>query len=206
MLYVNDAERRRTTENSCRSWKVTEEYLIASNATASGGHTAEMLKILDFAEIHTVPKTLCKYIIANSDKTSFFKASDFESRCGRQVKVEYIPRSRHVHQSWITTPFTTLYSFLVALLVVYRSNPTLILVNGPGTCIPICISSKILGLLGFLSAYPPRILFVESFARVTSLSLTGKMLYWSRISDKFLVQWPGLTTKYPRAEYIGRLV
>jgi len=47
-------------------------------------------------------------------------------------------------------------------------------------------------------------IYVESFARVKSLSLSGKILYW--LVDRFIVQWPGLSERYKRAEYHGILV
>jgi Oligosaccharide biosynthesis protein Alg14 like len=49
-----------------------------------------------------------------------------------------------------------------------------------------------------------RIVFVESFCRAKTLSLTGHFLY--HISDEFLVQWPLLAERYPLVRYIGRLV
>ena len=47
-------------------------------------------------------------------------------------------------------------------------------------------------------------MYVESFARVGGLSLSGKILY--PLVDRFLVQWPQLKEKYSRAEYNGVLV
>ena len=60
---------------------------------------------------------------------------------------------------------------------------------------------EVLGLLG-----RTRIIYVESFCRVEHLSMTGKLLYATRITDSFLVQWEGLAAQLPRAECIGRLV
>lgn len=45
---------------------------------------------------------------------------------------------------------------------------------------------------------------MESFARVTALSLSGRILIW--IADRFLVQWPELAKRYPKVEYVGILV
>ncbi len=50
---------------------------------------------------------------------------------------------------------------------------------------------------------PCRVIFVESFCRVGTISLSGKLLY--HVVDRFIVQWPQLTKAYPRAEYIGRI-
>jgi beta-1,4-N-acetylglucosaminyltransferase len=48
------------------------------------------------------------------------------------------------------------------------------------------------------------IIYIESFARVETLSLTGKLLY--PFVDRFLVQWPELSKKLGQAEYKGILV
>lgn len=60
------------------------------------------------------------------------------------------------------------------------------------------------GTLRFLGLVDTRTIYVESFARVKRLSLTGRLLYW--VVDGFLVQWPGLKKNWPRAEYRGVLV
>ena len=49
----------------------------------------------------------------------------------------------------------------------------------------------------------PQIVYVESFARVKSLSVTGKLLYL--FADRFIVQWPELARAYAKAEYHGLL-
>lgn len=50
-----------------------------------------------------------------------------------------------------------------------------------------------------------RILYVESIARVRKLSLSGTILYVSRMADLFFVQWQELQARFPRAVYAGRL-
>ncbi|KAG8555571.1 hypothetical protein GDO81_017749 [Engystomops pustulosus] len=80
------------------------------------------------------------------------------------------------------------------------TNP-MILCNGPGTCIPVCFSALLFGILGLKKII---IIYVESLCRVESLSLSGKILYY--FADHFIVQWPLLTEKYPNAKYLGRIV
>lgn len=48
-------------------------------------------------------------------------------------------------------------------------------------------------------------MYVESIARVSSLSLTGKILYKLRLADAMFVQWPAMQKKFPRSLYEGRL-
>ena len=49
-----------------------------------------------------------------------------------------------------------------------------------------------------------KVIYVESICRVETLSLSAKLLYY--LADHLLVQWPSLQAKYPRTQYIGRLV
>ena len=52
---------------------------------------------------------------------------------------------------------------------------------------------------------PCKIVYVESIARTRKLSLSGRILYHSRVADLLLVQWEALVKTYPRAQYAGRL-
>jgi hypothetical protein len=74
-----------------------------------------------------------------------------------------------------------------------------------GTCVPICLAAYLLRVLALSdSIYRPYIVFAESYCRVQSLSLTGKILY--PIADRFIVQWETLLTpRYPRAQFIGKI-
>lgn len=114
-----------------------------------------------------------------------------------------IPRSREVGQSYITAIWSTLVAFVACLKLVFSLQPQLVLVNGPGTCLPICIAAAIMSILRLQRC---KIVFVESICRVQSLSLTGKLLYHSRLADAIHVQWPELVKRYPRCEYVGMLL
>ena len=81
-----------------------------------------------------------------------------------------------------------------------RTRPALLLCNGPGTCVPVAVAALLLRLLGVKYV---AVVYVESVCRVETLSLSGKIML--RLADHFLVQWPGLAKRYPRAHFIGRL-
>ncbi|XP_024607074.1 UDP-N-acetylglucosamine transferase subunit ALG14 homolog isoform X2 [Neophocaena asiaeorientalis asiaeorientalis] len=115
--------------------------------------------------------------------------------------IHRIPRSREVQQSWLSTVLTTLYSMWLSFPLTHRLKPDLVLCNGPGTCVPICISALLLGILGIKKVI---IVYVESICRVEHLSLSGKILF--HLSDYFIVQWPTLKEKYPKSVYLGRIV
>lgn len=52
-----------------------------------------------------------------------------------------VPRSREVGQSYLTSIVSTLYATLYALALVWRQMPSLVLCNGPGTCVPVCLAA-----------------------------------------------------------------
>ncbi|KFQ18852.1 UDP-N-acetylglucosamine transferase subunit ALG14, partial [Merops nubicus] len=177
--------------------------LTAVYVVFTGGHTAEILRLLSCLSESYSPR---HYIFADSDKMSEAKIRSFEQKRAEtfpdsQFTLDRIPRSREVRQSWTSSVVTTLYSILYSIPLTYRLKPDLILCNGPGTCVPVCISALLLGLLGMKRTI---IVYVESICRVETLSLSGKILYY--FSDYFIVQWPDLKEKYPKSVYLGRIV
>ncbi|XP_028666947.1 UDP-N-acetylglucosamine transferase subunit ALG14 homolog isoform X1 [Erpetoichthys calabaricus] len=169
----------------------------------SGGHTTEILRLMESLSPCYNPR---HYVIAETDTMSKDKICCLEvSRKYKYAEQEYtihkIPRSREVHQSWSSTLLTTLHSLLYSGPLVFTLKPDLILCNGPGTCVPLCVSALLLGVLGIKRIL---IVYVESICRVETLSLSGKILYY--LSDYFFVQWPNLKEKYPRSIYLGRVV
>ncbi|KFU96450.1 UDP-N-acetylglucosamine transferase subunit ALG14, partial [Chaetura pelagica] len=165
----------------------------------TGGHTTEILRLLSCLSESYSPR---HYVFADSDKMSEAKIRSFEQKTfsNSQFTLHRIPRSREVRQSWTSSVVTTLYSILHSLHLTNKLKPDLILCNGPGTCVPVCISALLLGLLIKRAI----IVYVESICRVETLSLSGKILYY--FSDYFIVQWPALKEKYPKSVYLGRIV
>ena len=47
------------------------------------------------------------------------------------------------------------------------------------------------------------IIFVESICRVSTLSMSGNILYHLKLANKFYVHWNDLVLKYPRCLYLG---
>lgn len=116
--------------------------------------------------------------------------------------MEVMPRSREVGQSFATSVISTVRATWVALAMVLRHAPELILVNGPGTCVPVVLAAWVWRVTGFCE---PRVVFVESACRVKTLSLTGRLMWWG-LADRVLVQWPDLAVRYPGTEYVGLTV
>ncbi|KNC50042.1 UDP-N-acetylglucosamine transferase subunit ALG14 [Thecamonas trahens ATCC 50062] len=162
----------------------------------SGGHTSEMLSMLAALDrARYSPRT---YVVAATDRHSAGKAEAAEEGAG-DARVVATPRAREVGQSWVTTVVTTAWALVHALwLILVAIRPDVVLVNGPGTCVPFCIAATVGNVLGLTAT---RIVFVESMCRVDSLSLSGRILY--PLAHRFLVQWASLVAHYPHAEYVG---
>jgi len=165
----------------------------------SGGHTSEMLRIIENIDNDKYKPRL--YIVAMSDINSEVKIMAHEQRHHPdQYRLIKIPRSREVNQSYLTSLFTTLFAILATLPKMLYHRPELILCNGPGTCIPICLVAF---LLRALWVSDNRIVFIESICRVKTLSLSGKILLF--FADAVFVQWPDLQKLYPRTHFVGNL-
>ncbi|KAI3417008.1 uncharacterized protein J3R85_014852 [Psidium guajava] len=175
----------------------------------SGGHTAEMLNLLSVLQKDRFAPRF--YIAAATDNMSLQKARLMEDslidmagvKVGKTAKYLQIYRSREVGQSYVTSVWTTLVAATHALYLMIQLRPEVILCNGPGTCIPLCAIAFLFKVLGIRWS---SIFYMESIARVKRLSLSGLLLYKLRVADQFFVQWPQLQRKYPRAEYVGRLM
>lgn len=164
----------------------------------SGGHTTEMFKI-----VHELNREKYKprvYVAADSDVNSSNKVIDFETSSD-DYKFYKIFRSRNVGQSYISSVFTTLHAILSTIPLVYREKPDLILCNGPGTCVPICLIAFVLRVVYVNTNC--RIVFVESFCRVQSLSLTGRIMIW--FADLFVVHWEEQMKFSKKIQCFGKL-
>lgn len=196
----------------------------------SGGHTAEMLSLL--ADLDTTSYTHRTYIISSGDEFSVRKAVDFEEKLATRsgldkpdveaatnanipssYSLHFVPRARKIHQSLLTTPLSSLQCFIACILFLnsgpsspaYRDNyPDLILTNGPAISVLVLLAALTLRFFALPGTYGKmRSIYVESWARVKALSLSGKILVTMGAVDRVLVQWEGLA-KEGRIEYLRR--
>lgn len=198
---------------SGRPLRTSSQRVSALIVLGSGGHTAEMLSIVNVLEKDRfVPRF---YIAAGTDNMSLQKARVLEESLIQKEEIgnkkdiqevayfEQIYRSREVGQSYLTSIYTTLVAILHALWLMLKFRPEVIICNGPGTCIPICLVAFIFKVVGVRWS---SIFYIESIARVKRLSLSGLLLYKLHLADQFYVQWPQLQRKYQRAHYVGSLM
>nr|CDJ80963.1 Oligosaccharide biosynthesis protein Alg14 like domain containing protein [Haemonchus contortus] len=166
----------------------------------SGGHTTEMLELLKHLGSQYTPRC---YVVADTDHMSEDKVLNFEkTRDSGAFQICRIPRSREVGQSFLTAVPTTLYSIIYALQIVWKAKPDLLLVNGPGSCIPVVFAAALFDMIRLRDTI---IIYEESICRVESLSLSGSILYFLGLADDIIVQWKQLKEKYPRTTLISDL-
>eukprot|EP00347_Sterkiella_histriomuscorum_P020197 403338725 len=184
----------------------------------SGGHTTEMLlmlKQLNFDKYDSIT-----FVLGHSDTFSLNKIRDFFRKyrnidlkihqneqiqsqeqskddttkmktveLGNKFRIVRLFRSREVKQSYMSSIITTIRGLLHSFKIIYECQPDLIVTNGPGTAMPLCYARWIMSKIFWIKP-KAKILFIESFCRVTSLSLTGKLL--KPIANKFVIQWEEL--------------
>lgn len=116
-----------------------------------------------------------------------------------------VHRARNIHQSIYTTPVTALRSLWECVMVLRGRHgdqrksdgvpyPDLILTNGPGTAVVLLLASLLLLIFGYAPLDGQgcmRSVYIESWARVKTLSLSGKILHRCAVVNRFLVQWKG---------------
>ena len=139
------------------------------------------------------------FVYAKTDSISPHKLKSLKNQDFKTIE---IPRAREVGQNWITSFFYTIYAFLCCLTFIFTEKPKLVLINGPGTCVPIVLATRLLNMCRF---FKTQVVFVESICRVQTLSLSAKLLMKLRIVDVIIVQWPELALKYPQTKYIGKV-
>ncbi|KAM5343164.1 hypothetical protein ACJ41O_014130 [Fusarium nematophilum] len=181
----------------------------------SGGHTKEMLMMMDdgfcdFANFHR------RYLVSSGDTMSANHLADYEADlktlCAAQDKQPgtydtfTVTRARRVHQPLWSTPFTALLSVIdiFPALLTPPANvvgaklryPTCIFSNGPATGFFVGVAAHLLKMFYLAPGDRMRFVYVESWARISTLSLTGKLFYYTDLADVLVVQHEQVAAKY----------
>lgn len=89
---------------------------------------------------------------------------------------------------------TMIIIFIQSLVIFIKEKPDIIISTGAMSVIPTFFLGKVFG---------KKLIFIESFAKVNSPTLTGKLLY--KFSDIFIVQWESLKKFYPKSIFFGSI-
>ena len=143
-------------------------------AASSGGHYEQLLMLKPLMEKYD------SFII--TEKTSY--AIDVEG-----VKTYYMIQTNRKEK---TLFFKMTSNIMASFSIYFKERPDVVICTGVLAMIPICLICKLFG---------KKLVYIESFAKVTSATESGKLLY--KFADQFYVQWESMLKIYPKAIYLG---
>jgi beta-1,4-N-acetylglucosaminyltransferase len=142
---------------------------------SSGGHLFQLFQLRDGFDI-------------DQRHWVTFDTTDAKSLlAGDNVTWAYHPTNRNVPN--------LLRNIGLAFKVVRRLRPRTIVTTGAGVAVPFCWVGRLFGA---------RIIYIESYARVSEPSLTGRLVH--PVAHEFYVQWPEMQEHFKKARYRGALV
>lgn len=143
-------------------------------AASSGGHYEQLMMLRPLMEKYS------SFVI--TERTSY-QAQD------EKIKTYYMAQ---VNRREKTFPVKMLANAFRSLWLFLCEKPDIVICTGVLAMIPMCLIAKIAG---------KKLIYIESFAKVTSPTETGKLLY--KFADQFYVQWEPMLECYPDAVYMG---
>lgn len=142
-------------------------------ASSSGGHFEQLLMLKPLMDVYD------SFIV--TEKT------DYDVDIAKRVY--YLKQVNRHERNFLPLMFV---NFLKSCRIVFREKPDVIITTGALAIIPLCLVVKIRG---------GKVVYIESFAKVNSPTLTGKLIY--KFADQFYVQWESMKKFYPNAIYLG---
>jgi beta-1,4-N-acetylglucosaminyltransferase len=145
---------------------------------SSGGHLEEISRLVEIEEKYD------NFLVTEKGKFE-------ELHFGKKVIYVY-----QINRKEILFPFKFIGLILKAFKILLKEKPTVLISTGALATVPFCIVGKLLG---------KRIVYIESFARVDTPSLTGKIIYKLKLANLFVVQWEDMLKYFPEAIVGGRI-
>ena len=84
--------------------------------------------------------------------------------------------------------------FLKSLYIYIKEKPDVIISTGVLSTIPMLFIGHF---------FKKKVIYIESFAKINSPTMTGKLIYKKKIANQFYVQWKSMLEFYPDAIYKG---
>ena len=143
-------------------------------AASSGGHLSELMMLRPLMDRYD------SFLV--TEKTAY-RAVPEGIRCHCLLQVN--------RREWSCVP-RLIVNAALALKICLRERPDAVICTGVLATVPLCLLCKLFG---------KKLVFIESYAKVNTPTLTGKLLY--PFADRFYVQWEELLEFYPRAIFTG---
>lgn len=143
-------------------------------AASSGGHYEQLMMLYPLMKKHN------SFIL--TEKTNY-KVNT------KNIKKYEIPQVNRKEPLFLIKFFIL---FCITMKVFLKEKPDVILSTGALSTIPMLIVGKL---------FRKKIIFIESFSKINSPTITGKIVY--KFADLFIIQWEELKRYYPDAVYGG---
>lgn len=143
-------------------------------AASSGGHYEQLMMLKPLMRKYE------SFIVTEKTKYNA-KSSDIKTCYMNQVN----------RKEWKFIPNMIINTFK-SLCIMLNEKPNVVICTGVLAMIPLCLLCKMFG---------GKLIYIESFAKVTSPTMTGRFLY--KYADQFYVQWETMKEFYPKAIYLG---
>jgi beta-1,4-N-acetylglucosaminyltransferase len=139
---------------------------------SSGGHLLQLFQLSDL-----VPKNSQHWV-------TFHTADALSLLRGRKTTFAFYPTNRSL--------VNLLRNIWLANKILYSEKPTHVVSTGAGIAVPFFLLARL---------YNIKTCFIESLARVSTPSLSGKICY--RLATVFIYQWKELSSIYPKGVFGG---
>lgn len=143
-----------------------------------GGHLTQLLEL--------------KNIFSNYDYVLITEKNDVTKDMVNKYNIRFLPYGSR-NQKFLY-PFILLWSCIKSLIYFIKYNPDVIITTGANTAAAMCCLGKLFG---------KKVIYIESYAKRTSPTITGKWIYKLHAYTTFVVQWKSMLKFYPNAEYWG---
>ncbi|RYL98448.1 glycosyltransferase [Sporolactobacillus sp. THM7-7] len=182
---VQTAEKYDSEKVEGRLIRIFSELKVASRMkrqkicliSSSGGHLSQIKRLIPVANPFSFA------LITEKNTTTADLKEKYET---------YYLKQQDRKTKWL--PILLFINSLLSLYYFLKIRPKVIITTGAGAVIPFCLVGKLLGA---------KIVFIESFAKVNTPTMTGKLIY--KIANQFYVQWPELKKYYPNSNYRGTI-
>ena len=143
-----------------------------------GGHLTQLLEL--------------KNIFSNYDYVLITEKNDVTKDMVNKYNIRFLPYGSR-NQKFLY-PFILLWSCIKSLIYFIKYNPDVIITTGANTAAAMCCLGKLFG---------KKVIYIESYAKRTSPTITGRWIYKLHAYTTFVVQWKSMLEFYPNAEYWG---
>ena len=143
-------------------------------AASTGGHFEQLMMLRPLMEKYD------SFVL--TEKTAYSTLKDTD-------RAYYLSQVNRKERTWL---FAMLKNAFQSLAIFLKERPDAVICTGVLAMIPMCLLCKLFG---------KKVIYLESFAKVTSATETGKLMY--KFADQFYVQWESMLEVFPNAIFVG---